>query len=283
MGEPTNTWINETQPTKLNQEHNFCDLKRVEGGVYILNLTGEIQHRFTPKAIRSIDESLDQVLRDASACALITTNQILDIGWWLMMMAKLFKLCLDILWINLNMESGKFFSNGMDVDYIKDCNKQVATEYLQMFQRLVSKLLTFCLPTIAVIRGHAVGAGFIFALAHDYRLMTSSRGYIFMNEIDLGMSLTPGNMAVLRSKLPLSTFQEATLTGKHYDGERAAAAGIVHATCPIGPKLLEEGINIAMEYKARNWKRQVYYALKMEMFKTTVTELENGEIGFARM
>ncbi|CAK9134160.1 unnamed protein product [Ilex paraguariensis] len=136
-------------------------------------------------------------------------------------------------------------------------------------QEYVSKLLTFSIPTIAVIRGHAVGAGCIFALAHVYRLMISSRGYIFMNEIDLGLPLTPGIMAVLRSKLHPSSFQEAILTGKRYNGKEAAAAGIVHVA--------------AMEYETKNWKREVFHALKMEMFKTTVRELENGGVGFARM
>ncbi|KAA8524024.1 hypothetical protein F0562_010545 [Nyssa sinensis] len=147
---------------------------------------------------------------------------------------------------------GKFFSNGMDVNYLKECDRQAAIEYLLMFQRLVSKLLTFCLPTIAVIRGHAVGAGCVFALAHDYRLMTSTRGYIFMNEVDLAMSLTPGNMAVLHSKLSLSTFQEAILTGKRYNGGGAAAAGIVHATYPSGSTLLQKGITIDGDVQNRS-------------------------------
>ncbi|KAL3503080.1 hypothetical protein ACH5RR_037529 [Cinchona calisaya] len=238
---------------KLYQEKSFCELERLDGGVYILKFTGEDQHRFTPASIQLIDELLDQVLRDKSACALITTNQ------------------------------GKFFSNGMDVKYLRQCDSQMAIEYLFMFQRLVSKLLTFCIPTIAVIRGHAVGAGCIFSLAHDYRLMISSRAYIFMNEVDLGLSLTPGNMALLCSKLPISVFQEAVLTGKRYDGTEAAAAGIVQVTCSSWPNLLREGTKKAMEYKSKNWKRVAYHGLKMEMFKTTVKELEDGGTGFARL
>ncbi|XP_058106917.1 uncharacterized protein LOC131250651 [Magnolia sinica] len=74
-------------------------------------------------------------------------------------------------------------------------------EYLLMFQRFVSKILTLCVPTIAVIRGHVVGMGCIFALAHDYRLMASNYGYIFMNEVDFGLPFTLGNVNVLQLKL----------------------------------------------------------------------------------
>lgn len=88
-------------------------------------------------------------------------------------------------------------------------------EYLPLFQRLVSKLLTFCIPTIAIIRqvsrqnhqrnpmyiswkisyslsddciycsGHAVEAVCKLSLARDYRLMSTSHGYIFMNEVSV--------------------------------------------------------------------------------------------------
>ncbi|XP_048129480.1 enoyl-CoA delta isomerase 2, peroxisomal-like [Rhodamnia argentea] len=174
------------------------------------------------------------------------------------------------------LDQGKFFSDGMDVSNLRCTDRESAIGYLMSFQKLVGKLLTFHLPTMAVIRGHAVGAGCIFALAHDYRLMSSDHGHIFMNGVNLGMSLTPGIMSVLRTKLPISTFQE------RYSGKGTAAAGIVQATCP-GTTLMQEGMKKALEHRARRWNREIYHALKMEMFKTTLQELENGGIGYARM
>ncbi|KAL5732198.1 hypothetical protein ACHQM5_004845 [Ranunculus cassubicifolius] len=229
------------------------DLKRIEGGVYLLTFVGNAQHRFTPRVIRAIDDILNQVANDAGASALVTINQ------------------------------GKFFSNGMDITYLRSCDLEGAKKYLHMFHKLVSKILTFSVPSIAIIRGHAVGAGCIFALAHDYRIMNSRRGYIFMNEVELGLPLTPGNVAVLRAKLPTETFQEVILTGKRYGGANAYRAGIVHDTEDKEEILLESGIKKAMEYKARNWNKEVYHLLKMEMFKDTIRELEIGGVGFARL
>jgi enoyl-CoA hydratase/carnithine racemase len=40
-------------------------------------------------------------------------------------------------------------------------------------------------PTIAAINGHAFAAGFILALACDYRVMTSGRAWCSMNEVRL--------------------------------------------------------------------------------------------------
>ncbi|XP_039171788.1 enoyl-CoA delta isomerase 3-like [Eucalyptus grandis] len=167
------TW-NPLASTEINKEDRFCELGMGGGGVFVLSFVGESHHRFSPAAICLINELLDSlsgcnmpdqtthrnscltpVSRDEKARLLITTNQ------------------------------GKFFSDGMDVNYLGCTDRERPVEYLMSFQKLVSKLLTFHLPTIAVIRGHAVGVGCIFALAHDYRLMSSDHGYVFMNEVNL--------------------------------------------------------------------------------------------------
>eukprot|EP01018_Ginkgo_biloba_P032142 Gb_37527 [translate_table: standard] len=85
--------------------------------------------------------------------------------------------------------------------------------YIQTFHNLASRLLCFSIPTVAIVRGHAVGVGCMFALAHDYRLMSSNHGFIFINEVDIGMSLTPRNSTILSCKLSPATYHEAVLTG----------------------------------------------------------------------
>ncbi|KAJ0103587.1 hypothetical protein Patl1_04921 [Pistacia atlantica] len=187
MEEQTPMW-NQT-PLTLRQLNppDFCELSGLEGGVYVLNLTGEFQRRLTLEAIRLIDKLLDQVAGDVCAYGLITTNQVTV--WTSQFYLKHELICL--------VKSGKFFSNGIFTTVSKACQQAI----------------DFCIPTLAIITDHAVGAGYVFSLAHDYRLMSTTHGYIFMNEGDLGMSLTPGNMAVLHSKLPVSTFQEAVFAG----------------------------------------------------------------------
>ncbi|XP_031266006.1 uncharacterized protein LOC116124428 [Pistacia vera] len=216
MEEQTPMW-NQT-PLTLRQLNpaDFCELSGLEGGVYVLNLTGEFQRRLTLEAIRLIHKLLDQVAGDVCAYALITTNQVTV--WTSQFYLKHELICL--------VKSGEILFKS----------------------------------------GHAVGAGYVFSLAHDYRLM-----------VDLGMSLTPGNMAVLHSKLPVSTFQEAVLTGKRYNGKAAAAAGIVHAAFPSSI-LLQKGIKKAMEYKARNWNRKAYQALKMKCTRPQYKSLKMEEL-----
>lgn len=72
----------------------------------------------------------------------------------------------------------KFFSNGLDfANAIADPN---------FFDRYLfpvyEKLLTFPLPTVASIGGHAFAAGFGLASACDYAVM-GDRGFLCMNEV----------------------------------------------------------------------------------------------------
>ena len=72
----------------------------------------------------------------------------------------------------------------------------------------------------------------MLALAHDFRVMRSDRGYFCLPEIDLGMPLSPGMTALIQTKLPSTTCHEAIVTGRRYGGAECADAGIVHEAVP---------------------------------------------------
>lgn len=42
------------------------------------------------------------------------------------------------------------------------------------------RLLSFPIPCIAAINGHAYGGGLAFAFSHDYRIMRQDRGLFFL-------------------------------------------------------------------------------------------------------
>lgn len=63
----------------------------------------------------------------------------------------------------------KFYSNGLDYENaIKDPNFFVGSLY-----PLWRRLLTYPMPTIALINGHAFAGGLMTAMMHDYRIMVS--------------------------------------------------------------------------------------------------------------
>ena len=96
-------------------------------------------------------------------------------------------------------------------------------------QSILSRLLTFGLPTVAAINGHAFAGGFLLSLACDHRVMRTERGFLCMNEIDIGFALTPGMNALLDAKLPKHVMRDTVLQGRRWTAEEAVAQGFVDA------------------------------------------------------
>ncbi|CAI8053793.1 Putative enoyl-CoA hydratase/isomerase YngF [Geodia barretti] len=97
---------------------------------------------------------------------------------------------------------GKFYSAGLDINTETPLNQdphQIAHD-MGLLQKLVARLLTFPLPTIAAITGHAFGGGAFLALAHDYRIMSSGRGWWCLPAAIVGLQipLSTGFTALLR-------------------------------------------------------------------------------------
>ena len=166
-----------------------------QGEVWVLRME-EGENRFSAEVIRRWNELLDEAEAAPAPKALVTTG------------------------------SGKFYSNGLDLDYLQSGEVDSA-EYLGSVLAIMSRILTFPAITVAAMNGHAFGAGAQLALAHDYRVMRRDRGYFCMPEIDLGMSLHPGMTALIQGRLPVQTAHEVIATGTRYPGELALERRIV--------------------------------------------------------
>ena len=166
-----------------------------QGEVLILKMDAG-ENRFDNDAIRAWNELLDEAEASEGPKALVTTG------------------------------SGKFYSNGLDLDYMQSGDVEPAV-YVETVLAIMSRILTFPAITIAAMNGHAFGAGAQIALAHDYRIMRRDRGYFCMPEIDLGMPLHPGMTSLIQARLPIQTAHEVIATGTRYSGEMALASRIV--------------------------------------------------------
>jgi enoyl-CoA hydratase/carnithine racemase len=155
------------------------------------------ENRFSLEWLDAVSSALDQVQAADGPIALVTTGE------------------------------GKFYSNGMDLDWLASAPAR-AGEYLRMIYRVLGRVLSFPAITVAAVNGHAFGGGAQLAVAHDFAVMRADRGYWCMPEADLGLPLTAEYTSLLRSKLPGRALQEALVTGRRYGGPDALAAGIVH-------------------------------------------------------
>lgn len=209
------------------------------GDVRILRMSNG-ENRFNPETVTTINAALDSVESTPGPAAIVLTGE------------------------------GKFFSNGLDLDWIDAANPDSLFELATCFQLLAARVLVSPVPIIAAINGHAFAAGGMLALACDARLMRADRGYFCLPEVDINIPFTEGMTALIQAKLMPNVAHEVMTTGRRYSGPEAVESGIVHLS--VGEdQLLTMAIAAAQALAAKN--RETLGAIKTTMYRQAVTQL----------
>ncbi len=190
-----------------------------DGSVFVLRMQGG-ENRFSLDWLDEVNAALDRVQATTGPVALVTTGE------------------------------GKFYSNGMDLDWLATVPEQ-AGDYLIAIYRVLGRVLSFPAITVAAVNGHAFGGGAQLAVAHDFAVMRADRGYWCMPEADLGLPLTPEYISLLRAKLPGRALHEALVTGRRYGGPDALAAGIVHQVASED-QVLAQAVKLAADLAGKD-------------------------------
>jgi enoyl-CoA hydratase/carnithine racemase len=167
------------------------------GDVFVLTMDAG-ENRWNTALVDNLTLALDEVEGSSGAAALITTGA-----------------------------SEKFYSNGLDLDWrnAPESHVDAGDPNAFYFMEFMSRMITLPVPTIAAVNGHAFGAGFMFALCHDYRIMRQDRGYLCANEIQLGMVIPGPELSLFRHKLPAHVFYESVQLARRWGGPDALEAG----------------------------------------------------------
>jgi enoyl-CoA hydratase/carnithine racemase len=122
--------------------------------------------------------------------------------------------------------TGKFYSNGLDLDWLF-AHTDRQHDYVLSVHELLARMLALPMITVAALQGHTFAAGAMFSLAHDFRVMRADRGYWCLPEADIGIPFTPGMSALIQARLAPRTAHEAMTTARRYGGHDALAAAVV--------------------------------------------------------
>jgi enoyl-CoA hydratase/carnithine racemase len=128
--------------------------------------------------------------------------------------------------------TGKFFSNGFDLDWLV-AHPDQARAFLDEMFRAYARILRLDAPTVAAVNGHAFGAGAMLATVFDHAVMREDRGYWCMPEVDLGVPIDERILSLLASRLPRRSLTTALVTAHRYPGPEAVAAGFVDEVAPL--------------------------------------------------
>jgi enoyl-CoA hydratase/carnithine racemase len=228
----------------MREEAEMLEVTRADGGVTLVRMkAGENRiHREFLEAWRPV---LDELESDPGPLALVTTGE------------------------------GKFFSNGLDLDWLRTRAADPGG-FISEFCSFLGRLVALPCITVAAINGHAFAAGGMLALAHDVRIMREDRGYFCLPEVDLGVPLAPGMLALIRERLSSAVASEAILTGKRWGGRDAAARQIAHEAVPEAA-VLERASHVAKELAQKN--PHSVRGLKASLYAELLSALRRPQTG----
>lgn len=206
-------------------------------GIAFLNL-GTEENRFSAAWLTAVEAALEEVVTGDSS-VLVTSG------------------------------AGKFFSNGLDLEWVQQHPDQF-NDYVARVQVLLAKMLTLPVPTIALVNGHAFGAGAMLAVAHDFRIMREDRGYFCFPEVDIKIPFTTGMTALIQAKLTPQAAVASMVTGLRLSGSDAAGWGIVDRAVSES-ELAAAGQELAISLMGKD--QSTLGTIKSRLFETAAASL----------
>jgi enoyl-CoA hydratase/carnithine racemase len=209
-----------------------------DDGVFTLTMN-DGENRWNTSFVRAFAEALDEVEYSEGPAALVTASA-----------------------------DGKIIYNGLDLDWLAAEGEHRGGDrevFGEEFMALMGRIITFPIPTIAAINGHAFGAGLMVSLCHDVRVMREDRGFACANEMQIGFKIPTPELALFRHKLPANAFFETVQLSRRWTGPDALAAGVVQATADL-ESLPAVALARARELKPLGANRELYREQKERLF-----------------
>ncbi|CAI8612030.1 unnamed protein product [Vicia faba] len=223
----------------------MCSLEK-KGNIFILTLTGDGEHRLNPTLLNSIKSTLHRVRQQATASsALITTAH------------------------------GKFFSNGYDIDWAQSFPDRLILVD-DLLRSVVSDLISLPMPTIAAVTGHASAAGYILALVHDYVLMRSDRGFLYMSELDIKRVIPLWFVAVVEGKVgDAAARRRIVMQARKVTAKEAVRLGIVDSAHDSAEETVKAAVGLGDDLVKRGWDGHVYAENRKSFLVHVIRALED--------
>ena len=211
-----------------------------EGGIAVVRMQlGE--NRFNPTTLDGLEAALDQVEKIDGPAALVLTG------------------------------GGKFFSNGLDLEWLGGADDDSRRQALSRVYRLFARLLEFPAPTVAAINGHVFAGGAMMALACDWRVMREDRGYFCFPEADIGLVFVPGMNAMITDKLTPTAARDTMLTGRRFGAAECLEMGVVDAIAPE-QDVIEVAAGLVEPLAGK--PKHVQQGIKQGISRNSIAELE---------
>lgn len=93
------------------------------------------------------------------------------------------------------------FSGGFSLPHIARWDRPKIDAFFRTFMECVFGLMELPCPVVAGMAGHAIAGGFILSLAADFRIVGDSGLKFGLSEVDLGIAVPAGTLALLSARV----------------------------------------------------------------------------------
>lgn len=214
--------------------------KKDDGVAVVVMNNGE--NRQNAAFVAAMNAVLDEIERDAGVTAVVITSSD----------AKNWSQGFDVAWM---------------IERISKNEQEIAVAFLYAMDGVFKRILTFPMPVIAAINGHAAANGANLACACDFRFMRGDRGYFFYPEVDIDIPLLPGLMAICKKAIPPYRLDEMFLSGRRYTARELEADHIFTGVTEDAETLMAAALAFA---KAFTKKRPIFAEMKRRMNRAVI-------------
>ncbi|KAG8998148.1 hypothetical protein FRB93_013830 [Tulasnella sp. JGI-2019a] len=164
----------------------------------------------------------------------------------------------------------KFFCNGFNLEELVNVPGMLP----EIFVPLAIRLLSFPIPTIAAMNGHAFAGGYLLAMSCDYRVMTSGKAWASMNEIKFGAPFPHGIGALFGEKIRDPRILRETGLGHRFTPQELLQAGIVDVLADRGAEGVLSAAYTLADKVSGNASKGAYGLIKKEIYGGAIAHMK---------
>jgi len=165
------------------------------------------------------------------------------------------------------------FSAGFDLKVFAAGDARQSLAMVRAGAELALRLLSFPLPTIGVMEGHAFPMGTFLLLACDVRLGARGRHRMGLNEVAIGIAPPTFAIELARSRLHPAWLSRTVTLGEMYEPDEALAAGLLDRV--VAPELVDATLGEIIA-ALRNIHRASHVAAKTRLRRPTIEAMRNA-------
>jgi enoyl-CoA hydratase/carnithine racemase len=142
--------------------------------------------------------------------------------------------------------AGGTFSGGGDLsmlERLRSVTPEASRAFMRSFYARYLSVLELDVPTVAVVEGAAIGAGFCLALACD-QLVVEDSAKLALNFVQLGLHPGMGATYFVPWRTSPQTATRLLLTGERFEGRAAQGFGFTSHVTPAG-EAMTHGLELA--------------------------------------